>query len=337
MKIIDLRSDTVTQPSTAMREAMSCAAVGDDVYGEDPTVNALQDYAAELTGKEAALFVPSGTMGNLLALLAHCQRGDEYIVGQQAHCYKFEGGGAAVLGSIQPQPLDNQSDGTLDLAAIRAAIKADDPHFAQTRLVCLENTHNGKILPLDYQAHVAQLCREQGLSLHLDGARVCNAAAVQGVELKQIARYYDSLSICLSKGLGAPLGSVLTGSSDFIKRALRWRKMCGGGMRQAGIVAAGGLFALRDQRQRLSEDHYHAEQLAAGLATIDELCVEPVHSNMVFVQCPSEHMQPLKTYLHQQGILVDGHLSLRLVTHLDIDDCDIKRVLQAVGNFFTNG
>jgi len=335
MKIIDLRSDTVTQPSPAMRDAMAGAAVGDDVYGEDPTVNALQDYAAELTGKEAALFVPSGTMGNLLALLAHCQRGDEYIVGQQAHCYKFEGGGAAVLGSIQPQPLDNQADGTLDLAVVRAAIKVDDPHFAQTRLLCLENTHNGKVLPLDYQAQVAQLCTEQGLSLHLDGARVCNAAAAQGVELEQIARHYDSVSICLSKGLGAPLGSILVGKADFIKRALRWRKMCGGGMRQAGIVAAGGLLALRDQRRRLVEDHHHAQLLAAGLQTIDELSVEPVHSNMVFVQCPQ--MQSLKAYLQQQGILVDGHLSLRLVTHLDVDLDDVQRVLEAIEKFFSKG
>lgn len=334
MKIIDLRSDTVTQPSAAMRHAMSIAPVGDDVYGEDPTVNALQDYAAELTGKQAALFVPSGTMGNLLALLAHCQRGDEYIVGQQAHCYKYEGGGAAVLGSIQPQPLDNQSDGTLDLAAIRAAIKADDPHFAQTRLLCLENTHNGKVLPLDYQAQVAELCAERGLSLHLDGARVCNAAAAQGVELERIAKHYDSLSICLSKGLGAPLGSVLTGSKDFIKRTLRWRKMCGGGMRQAGIVAAGALLALRDQRQRLLEDHHHAALLAAGLATIDELSVAPVHSNMVFVQCPTQQLQTLKTRLKQQGIMVDGHLGLRLVTHLDINKEDVQRVLTAIGNFF---
>ncbi|HKK00583.1 MAG TPA: low-specificity L-threonine aldolase, partial [Desulfuromonadales bacterium] len=320
MKIIDLRSDTVTKPTPGMREAMAAAEVGDDVYGEDPSVNALQDLAARMSGKEAALYLPTGTMSNLTALLAHCQRGDEYIVGQQAHTYKFEGGGAAVFGSIQPQPLGFESDGTLDLQMAEKSIKPQDDHFARTRLLCLENTQGGKVLPLDYQAEAARFCRKYGLGLHLDGARVCNAAVALGASLEAICRHYDSVSICLSKGLGAPVGSVLVGSREFISRAHRWRKVCGGGMRQAGVVAAAGVFALRKQVERLALDHTAASAIAEGLAGIGELKIDlaSVQSNMVFVDCDPAQQESLKEFLKQRGILIGGYGNLRLVTHLDI-------------------
>ncbi len=336
MKVIDLRSDTVTRPTRQMRDVMAAAEVGDDVYGEDPTVNHLQQFTANLTGKEAGLFVPSGTMSNLIALLSHCQRGEEYIVGQQAHTYKYEGGGAAVLGSIQPQPLDLAADGTLDLLQVKAAIKPDDCHFARTRLLCLENTQGGKVLPLDYQAEAARFARDNGLSLHLDGARVCNAAVAQQVPLLQICQYYETVSICLSKGLGAPVGSVLVGSHEFISRARRWRKMCGGGMRQAGILAAAGLLALQNQFERLAEDHARARQLAEGLQQIDALSIDlqQVQSNMIFIDCALEIQQPLIESLRQQGILIGGYGQLRLVTHLDIDDAAIPRVVSVFKDFF---
>lgn len=316
---------------------MAAAEVGDDVYGEDPSVNRLQKFAAELTGKEAGLFVPSGTMSNLVALLAHCRRGDEYIVGQQAHTYKYEGGGAAVLGSIQPQPLDFEADGTLDLAQVEAAIKPHDAHFANTRLLCLENTQAGKVLPLDYQAAAARLCREHGLALHLDGARVCNAAVAQGVSLEEICRHYDSVSICLSKGLGAPVGSVLVGTRELIDAAHRWRKMCGGGMRQAGMMAEAGYIALRDQMARLVEDHVTARMLAEGLSGIEELSVdlESVQTNMVFIDCEPGRQQPLKEFLKERGILIGGYGSLRLVAHLDVHLDDVPVVISAFRAFFT--
>jgi threonine aldolase len=319
-----------------MRAVMAAAEVGDDVYTEDPSVNRLQDYAAEVTGKEAALFVPSGTMSNLIALLSHCQRGDEYIVGQQAHTYKYEGGGAAVLGSIQPQPLEFEADGTLSLARVKAAIKPSDDHFAKTRLLCLENTQGGKILPLDYQVAAAEFARDHGLVLHLDGARICNAAVVQQLPLETLCRWYDTVSICLSKGLGAPVGSVLVGPRDFILRARRWRKMCGGGMRQAGILAAAGLFALQQQFARLEEDHQKARQLAEGLQQIAPLKLDlrTVQSNMVFVDCSAEVRQPLITFLKQRGILIGGYGQLRLVTHLDIEPAAIPQVIKAFAEFF---
>ncbi len=335
MNTIDLRSDTVTRPTAAMREVMVRADVGDDVYGEDPTVNLLQDVAAEMAGKEAGLFVPSGTMSNLIALLTHCQRGDEYIVGQQAHTYKYEGGGAAVLGSIQPQPLNFGADGSLDLAQVAAAIKPDDSHFARTRLLCLENTQAGKVLPLDYQAEAASFARQQQLALHLDGARLGNAAVAQGVALQKISQHYDSVSICLSKGLGAPVGSVLVGPKDFICEAHRWRKTCGGGMRQAGFLAAAGLFALQHQLDRLAEDHAKARQLAKGLSQLEPLRIDlaSVQSNMVFIDCAVELQQPLTAYLQQRGILIGGYGQLRLVTHLDIADADIGTVFDAFAEF----
>ena len=240
MTVIDLRSDTVTQPTTGMREAMANAPMGDDVYGEDPSVNKLESELALRLGFAKALFVPTGTMSNLLALMAHCARGDEYIVGQQAHTYKYEGGGAAVLGSIQPQPLEVQADGSLDLDQVAAAIKPDDFHFARTRLLALENTMQGKVLPLEYLAAASRLTREHGLALHLDGARLYNAAVKLGVDAGDITRHFDSVSVCLSKGLGAPVGSVLCGTADLIGKARRLRKMVGGGMRQAGQLPLPG-------------------------------------------------------------------------------------------------
>ncbi len=331
MKIIDLRSDTVTKPTDAMRQAMVTAELGDDVYGEDPTVNRLQELAAAMVGKEAAIFVPTGTQGNLLAILAHCQRGEEYIAGQQAHCYRYEGGGAAVFGSVQPQPVEFEADGTLDLDRVAAMLKPDDHHFAVTRLLCLENTQAGKVLPLAYQAEAEEFTRRHNLKLHLDGARIFNAAVSQGVDVADITRHYDSVSFCLSKGLGAPVGSVLAGSHALINRAHRWRKMAGGGMRQAGILAAAGIYALERHVKRLAEDHRRARQLAVGLASIAGLAVDPaaVVTNMVFVGVTPELKGPIIAYLKERGILVGGYGQLRLVTHLDIADPDIPLVLGA--------
>ena len=254
---------------------MSSAEVGDDVYGEDPTVNALEAHAAGMLGKAAGLFVTSGTQSNLVALLTHCGRGDEYIVGQEAHTYKYEGGGAAVLGSIQPQPLDYEGDSTLDLVKVRAKIKADDSHFARTRLLCLENTRSGDVLPLDYHGEARAFCDEHGLGLHLDGARLFNACIKQGVALAEIARHYDTVSLCLSKGLGAPAGSVLVGSAELVARARRWRKVLGGGLRQSGMLAAAGLYALEHNVARLAEDHANALHLAEGLARVPGITCEP--------------------------------------------------------------
>ncbi|MEO8408498.1 MAG: low-specificity L-threonine aldolase, partial [Oxalobacteraceae bacterium] len=288
-KAIDLRSDTVTQPCTAMRAAMAQAPVGDDVYGDDPSVNRLQALAAELFGFEAALFAPSGTQTNLIALLTHCGRGDEYIVGQQAHTYKYEGGGAAVLGSIQPQPLAHQSDGSLALEDIAAAIKPDDFHFARSRLLALENTFGGRVLGSAYLRAATDLAHRRGLATHLDGARICNAAVQQDISLKDAVRGFDSVSVCLSKGLGAPVGSLLCGSRSFIEQALRWRKMLGGGMRQAGILAAAGIYALQHNVQRLAEDHDNAQYLAQGLAKIPGLSVQMPQTNIVYVDVPPRH------------------------------------------------
>lgn len=336
MKRIDLRSDTVTRPSQAMREVMARADVGDDVYAEDPTVNRLQDLTAEMAGKEAGLFVPSGTMSNLVALLSHCQRGDEYLVGQQAHTYKYEGGGAAVLGSIQPQPLEFATDGTLDLEMVRKSIKPADSHFARTRLLCLENTQAGKVLSLAYQQKAARFCREQRLALHLDGARLANAAVALDVPLAEICEHYDSVSICLSKGLGAPVGSVLVGRRKFIDEAHRWRKMCGGGMRQAGMLAAAGIFALTRNLERLVDDHARARRLAEALAGFEPLSVrlDAVKTNMVFIDAPVEVLAGLQSHLAANGVLVGGYGQLRLVTHLDIDDDDIARVIRLVEDLF---
>ncbi len=331
MTVIDLRSDTVTQPTAGMRDAMARAPLGDDVYGEDPTVNKLESWLAERLGFAAGLFVPSGTMSNLLGLMAHCERGDEYIVGQQAHTYKYEGGGAAVLGSIQPQPLDNQADGSLDLNQVVAAIKADDFHFARTRLLALENTMQGKVLSLDYLAAARKLTREKGLSLHLDGARLYNAAVKLGVDAREIAQHFDSVSVCLSKGLGAPIGSVLCGSSEFIAKARRLRKMVGGGMRQAGSIAAAGLYALEHQVERLADDHANAAFLGKALLELG-FDVEPVHTNMVYVQIGGRAEQ-LKAFCAERGIVLSASPRLRMVTHLDTSATQMEQVVAAFAEF----
>lgn len=336
MKIIDLRSDTVTRPTSAMRQAMVEADVGDDVYGEDPTVNRLQELAAERCGMEAGLFVPSGTQGNLLAILSHCQRGEEYIAGQQAHCYRYEAGGAAVFGGVQPQPINFEADGTLDLSLVAAFIKPADDHFAITRLLCLENTQAGRVLSLDYQSDAADFAREYDLKLHLDGARVFNAVASQQVPLSAITRNYDSVSFCLSKGLGAPVGSILVGSREFVKRAHRWRKMAGGGLRQVGILAAAGIYAMDHQVERLAEDHLHARRLAEGLVGIKGLDIDmdTVETNMVFITTELEIQPQLIAFLKEKGIMIGGYGQLRLVTHHDIEAADIPRVIEAFKVFF---
>ncbi|MFJ3484283.1 low-specificity L-threonine aldolase [Pseudomonas sp. NPDC090202] len=331
MTVIDLRSDTVTQPTAGMREAMARAPLGDDVYGEDPTVNRLEAWLAERLGFAAALFVPTGTMSNLLGLMAHCERGDEYIVGQQAHTYKYEGGGAAVLGSIQPQPLDNQADGSLDLAHVAAAIKADDFHFARTRLLALENTMQGKVLSLDYLAAARRLTLEKGLGLHLDGARLYNAAVKLGVDAREITRHFDSVSVCLSKGLGAPIGSVLCGSVELIAKARRLRKMVGGGMRQAGLLAAAGLYALEHQVERLADDHANAAFLGKALGELG-FSVEPVHTNMVYVQI-GERAEALKAFCAERGIVLSAASRLRMVTHLDVSAAQLEQVVAAFAEF----
>ncbi|MFM5578102.1 low-specificity L-threonine aldolase [Aeromonas veronii] len=331
MRYIDLRSDTVTQPTDAMRQAMLHAEVGDDVYGEDPGVNALEAYGARLLGKQAALFVPSGTMSNLLAVMSHCQRGEGAILGNAAHIYRYEAQGSAVLGSVALQPLPMQRDGTLAFDDIKAALAPDDAHFVQTRLLCLENTHNGKVLPLSYLQEMGAFVAERGLKLHLDGARLFNAAVASETPVEVIAAPFDSISICLSKGLGAPVGSLLVGRHDFIARARRLRKMLGGGMRQAGILAQAGLFALEQHVTRLADDHRRAKRLAEGLAALPgiELDLSLVQSNMVFLRLREGESAPLLAFMKERGILFSGYGELRLVTHLQINDDDIEEVIDA--------
>ncbi len=384
MTAVDLRSDTVTQPTPGMREAMAVAPLGDDVFGDDPSVNALQEKIAGMLGFEAALFVPTGTQSNLCGVLAHCQRGDEYIVGQQQHCYRWEGGGVAVFGSVQPQPLDHQPDGTLDLDAIADAIKPDDPHFARTRLLSLENTLGGKVIPLDYIAKATELARAKGLARHLDGARLFNAAVasvrsvgsvgsvhpelVEGASTgsartgvgaartgvgaaraevgaartaveaaRQIAQHFDSVSVCFSKGLGAPVGSALCGSRELIGRARRIRKMAGGAMRQAGVLAAAASYALDHQVERLANDHALARRLAEGLGGIDGLKVEPPQTNILFVDlvgAARERSQQLIDHLNKEGVLATGLYRLRFVTHLGVDAGGIDHAAAAIRRFF---
>jgi threonine aldolase len=334
MKPVDLRSDTVTQPAPAMREAMARAEVGDDVFGDDPTVNRLQELVARRFGMEAGLFFPSGTQSNLAALMAHCRRGEECIVGQEAHTYRYEAGGMAVLGSIQPQPLQNRPDGTLDPAQIEAAIKPDDAHFAITRLIALENTIGGKVLAREYMAGVIALARRRGLSIHLDGARIFNAAVKLGPPVDALCEGFDSVSVCLSKGLGTPAGTVLVGGAEFIERARRIRKMLGGTMRQVGVLAAAGIFALDNNVERLAEDHANAQRLAQGLAGLG-LEVEPVQTNMVFVRVPADCGPALASHLESRGIAALVHPPrLRLVTHLDVDAPAIDRAVEAFAAFF---
>ncbi len=388
--LVDLRSDTVTQPTPAMREAMFAAKLGDDVFADDPSVNALQSKIADLLGFEAALFTPTGTQSNFCGILAHCQRGDEYIVGQMAHCYRWEGGGAAVLGSVQPQPIAHAADGSLPLAEIEAAIKPDDAHFAKSRLLCLENTIGGKLLPFSYVQAATELAKSKGLARHLDGARLFNAAVAQAmaldagllapgllgapsvcaapglvvsqdwpaaptaqtaqqagaaqdlhqaaiVQARRIAQCFDSVSVCFSKGLGAPVGSALCGSKAFIQKAHRIRKMAGGGMRQAGMLAAGAHHALDHHVARLADDHALAAKLGAAFAAIDGVTVDPVHSNIVFVElggAAAAKAAGFLEHLKSHNILATGLYRLRFVTHLDVDAGGIERVIGVVRRYF---
>ena len=333
MSVIDLRSDTVTRPGPAMRRVMAEAEVGDDVFRDDPTVDRLEAMVAEMLGKEGALFVASGTQSNLCALLTHCGRADEYIVGQQAHTYLYEGGGGAALGGIQPQPINLEEDGTLDLEKVEGLIKPDDYHYARTRLLCLENTTKIRVLPAGYPEEARALVDRRGLSLHLDGARLFNAAVKSGRSGAELAAPFDSVSICLSKGLGGPVGSVLAGKAGFIKAARRWRKVLGGGMRQAGLLAAAGIYVLENHIERLAEDHAHALRLAEGLAAIGGCEVDPgaVQTNMVYVGLPADRLDALIEHLAGQGILVYKGNPMRFVTHLDISSEDIDRTVAAMG------
>jgi threonine aldolase len=336
--MIDLRSDTVTRPTPAMYDAMHAAPVGDDVWGDDPTVNAFQQRIAEKVGKDAALLFPSGTQSNLVALMAHCERGDEYIVGQSAHTYRYEGGGAAVLGSIQPQPIENAADGSLPLEKVRAAVKADDFHFARTRLLALENTIGGKVLPSDYVMQATALAREYGLATHLDGARLFNAAVASHTPLDTLCLPFDSVSLCFSKGLGAPIGSVLVGSQALIDRARRWRKVVGGGMRQSGIIAAACQHALEHHVDSLADDHRRAEQLADALGALPGVELASIATNMLFVRFPTDHAAPLTAWLKEHGILLDPLYAdgkTRLVIHRDISDNDIDKVIEKIAAYFS--
>ena len=339
---VDLRSDTVTRPTAAMRQAMLAAPLGDDVYGDDPSVNALQESLADMLGFEAALFMPTGTQSNLCGLMAHCQRGDEYIVGQSAHTYRYEGGGAAVLGSIQPQPLAQNAAGQMALADIANAIKPDDCHFARTRLLCLENTWNGHPMPMDYLAQATALARQHGLNVHLDGARLFNAAAASAqsgeavaAAARRIASHFDSVSVCFSKGLGAPVGSALCGSKELIARAHRVRKMTGGGMRQTGLLAAAASHALAHHLERLADDHALAQRLAQGLQGIDGLQVRSAQTNIVFVDVADGRGPDLLAFLKAHGVLATGLIGLRFVTHLDVDAAGIDRAVDVIKSFFS--
>ena len=332
--VVDLRSDTVTRPSPAMLAAMMAAEVGDDVWGDDPTVNRLQAAAAERAGKAAGLFFPSGTQSNLAALMAHCGRGDEVILGQRAHTYRYEAGGAAVLGSIQPQPIENEADGTLALDRIRAEIKADDAHFARTRLLALENTIGGQVLPQAYVRAAAELARAHGLGVHLDGARAWNAAVAQGVAVGEICAPFDSVSLCFSKGLGAPVGSVLVGPKELIEKAKRARKMLGGGMRQAGVLAAACLYAMDHHIAGLAEDHANAARLAAGLGQLEALTVDSLATNMVFIKVPADRCAELQAHLAAAGVLAAITPLSRFVLHRDVSAAGIDRTIQAVKGFF---
>lgn len=343
--MIDLRSDTVTHPTPAMREAMARADVGDDVFGEDPTVNRLQELAAAKLGKEAALFVSSGTMGNLVALLTHCGRGDEIIVGDQAHIFAAEQGGASVLGSIAMYPVPNQPDGTMLLPDLRRAIRADDVHYPRTRLICIENTHmrmNGAPLPLDYLQQVRALADTHHLKIHMDGARLFNASVAQKTDVSELARSADTVQFCLSKGLSAPVGSLLVGPADFIKQARRARKLVGGGMRQAGILAAAGIVALETMIERLSDDHANAKYLAECLADVPGIELDParVRTNMIlFGLVPNGLTAPqLADRVQQDGVLIQprGEYQLRAATHYGISRANVETAYQAIRRALTN-
>ena len=331
--VVDLRSDTVTRPTAAMRAFMATAPVGDDVFGDDPSVNALQEKIAALLGKEAALYVASGTQSNLVAIMSHCGRGDEYIVGQMAHTYRWEGGGAAVLGSVQPQPLEHEADGRLALERIEAAIKPNDAHFARSRLLCLENTIGGKVLPLDYLEAATALGRGRRLAPHSAGARRLTPAGQLGLPAAALAAPFDSVSVCFSKGLGAPVGSALVGSKEFIAKAHRWRKMVGGGMRQAGVVAAAALYSLDHHVDRLAQDHALAARLAAGLEGLPGLTVEKPQTNILFADLAGERAAGLMDHLKSRGVLATGLYRLRFVTHLDVDAEGVDRAVAAMREY----
>ena len=335
-KTIDYRSDTLTQPTAKMRECMARANVGDDVYGEDPSANLLEQTTAQLLGKQAGLFVSSGTQGNLIAMLCHCRRGDEYISGDIYHVYRDEAGGAAVLGGIAATALPTGEEHELPLYSLQQAIKSGDIHHAISRLLCLENTVSGRA---QSQSHLQALCNiahQSGMLTHLDGARLMNAAIAQGISAAEIAAPFDSVSLCLSKGLGTPVGSVLCGSNEFIKKARRMRKLLGGGTRQAGVLAACGLYALENHIERLAEDHYNAEQLANELRALNVMSVEQ-HTNMVFITPAAEHLTALCNYLREHGIILTSHsATIRMVTHLDISSDDIALTIRAFSDFFSN-
>jgi len=345
MKIIDLRSDTVTQPTPEMREAMYRAELGDDVYGEDPTVNRLEQMGAERLGKEAALFVVSGTMGNLVALLTHCGRGDEVILGDRSHTFLFEQGGMASLGGIIPHTIPNQPDGTMRLEDIEGAIRGDDVHFPRTRLICLENTHNvcnGTPITARYTAQAAQVARDHGLRVHVDGARIFNAAAALDVDVRELVRDVDSVQVCLSKGLCAPVGSLVCGSAEFIAEARRARKVVGGGMRQAGVLAAAGIVALEQIADRMGEDHARAKRLAAGFAEIPGLDVGPVVTNILYfglAEQVSKTPEEVVAGLAERGVRVLGRVGgrFRAVTHHWISDEDVERTIQAMREVIQGG
>ena len=326
--MIDLRSDTVTRPTPGMRAAMAAAEVGDDVFGDDPTVNRLQAVAAERFGFESALFFPTGTQSNLAALMAHCGRGDEFLVGQEAHTYKYEQGGAAVLGSIQPQPLEHEAHGGIALERIAGAIKSDDYHFARTRLLALENTIGGRVLPLQYQREATEFAHSRGLATHLDGARIFNVIVKLNVDERTAVAGFDTVSVCLSKGLGAPAGSILMGARALIGDARRWRKALGGGMRQAGVLAAAGLYALENHVQRLAEDHDNAEYLAAGLRE-GGLKVSAPQTNVVYLEVAAAQIKGLKTHLERRGIIATLAPRTRLMTHMDLPRAKIDAVVRA--------
>jgi threonine aldolase len=338
MRIIDLRSDTVTKPTPTMRRAMAEAEVGDDVLGDDPTVRRLEVLAASRLGKEAGLFVPSGTMGNLVSLLVHCGRGDEVILGDQAHTYIYEQGGSSALGGIHPRPLLNQPDGSIALAQLETAIRGDDIHFPRTKLICLENTHNrcgGAVLPVSYMKAVGDLARQHGLKVHLDGARLFNAATALGVDVKELVADCDSVSFCLSKGLAAPVGSVVVGTSGFIAEARRARKVVGGGMRQAGVIAAAGIVALTEMVDRLAEDHVHAKQLAEGIRGLPGVSLDPakVQTNIVIFELDHSGLSPaqLADRLAERGVwlFAIGGKRLRAVTNYHISSDDIDQTVAA--------
>ncbi len=329
---VDLRSDTVTRPSAGMRRAMHDAPLGDDVFADDPTVNRLQEVAAALFGFEAALLFPTGTQSNLAALISHCGRGEGAILGSEAHSYKYEAGGLGVLGSVHPQIVPNRPDGSLDLADIEAAIQPDDAHFPPTRLLALENTITGRVLPRSYLEKAIHLAKSKGLAVHLDGARVFNAAVAQNLSVKELCAGFDSVSSCLSKGLGTPAGTVLLGSRRFIDKAHRARKMLGGGMRQAGVIAAAGLYALENNVARLKDDHANAQRLADGLRKAGYEVSGP-NTNMVLVRVSPEDAQSLCSFLSKNQIVVLPRAPMRLVTHLDVDAAGIDRVVAAFAQF----